>query len=69
MRKEDEAQAQYVLVQWEGKSNRLFAVFPYMKGITECLQWAFNKHDTRLYSKAGYTVKNIVDSPKTHLKI
>ena len=35
-----------------------------MKVVTECLQLAFKKHDIRLYSKAGYTVRNAVVSAK-----
>ena len=53
--------------QVEGKSSRHFAVLPYMKGVTERLQRAFKKHDTRLYSKAGFTVRNAVVSAPRNL--
>ena len=44
--------------------SRRFAVLAYMKGVTERLQMAFKKHDIRLYSKSGFTVRNAVASPK-----
>ena len=49
-------------------SNRQFALLPYMKGIIEHLQRAFNKHDIRLYSEAGYSIRNAVVSQMTLLK-
>ena len=67
-KKKDEAQAQHILDQEEGKDNRQFAVLPYMKGITERLQWEFNKHDIKLYSKAGYTVRDAMVSLKHPLE-
>ena len=46
-----------------------FALLPYVKGITERLQWAFRKHDIALYAKAGYTVRNADVSPKDPLNL
>ena len=68
MRKEDEAEAKHDLDQGEGKSKTQYVVLPYMKGVMERIQWAFNKHNIRLYSKAGYTVRNAVVSPKDPLE-
>ena len=40
-----------------------------MKGVTEHLQRAFKKHDIRLYSNTGYTVRNAMVSSKDPLDI
>ena len=40
-----------------------------MKGVTERLQRAFRKHDMFLYAKAGFTIRNVVVSPKDPLDI
>ena len=38
-----------------------------MKGVMELLQRAFKKHNIRLYSKAGHTVRNAVSAPRIPL--
>ena len=45
------------------KSSRQFAVLPYLKSVMEHIQQAFKKHDIKMYSKEGYTVRNSVVSP------
>ena len=52
----------------DGKSKQ-YAVLPYMEGVTERLQRTFRKHDISLYSKAGFTIRNAVVSPKDPLDI
>ena len=68
MRKEVEAVAKHDSDQGEGKSKTQVAVLPYIKGNMECRQQAFNKHNIRLYSKAGKTIRNAVVSPKDPLE-
>ena len=45
------------------------AVLPYMKGITDRLQRAFKKHDILLYAKTGFTIRNVVVSPRDRLNL
>ena len=49
------------------KKHKLFVVLPYMKGMTERLQRAYKKHNISLYSKAGFTIRNALVSPKDPL--
>ena len=66
LRKEQEPKTQE-LDQGEESNRSQFAILPYMKGVTKRLQRAFRKHNIRLYSKAGFTVRNAVVSPKDPL--
>ena len=63
LRKEHESQTQDRSDQGKEKYSRQFIVLPCMKGVTEHLRTAVKKHGVRLYSKAGYTVRNAVVSP------
>ena len=63
LRKEQEPKTRASDQGWE-KSTSQVAVLPYMKRVTEQLQRALRKHGIRLYSKAGFTIKNSVVSPK-----
>ena len=48
-------------------NNKGYAVLPYMKGTIERLQRVFRKHNVQLFSKAGYTIRNALVSPKDKL--
>jgi len=46
---------------------RGYAVIPYTQGVSERLRRVYKKHGISLYSKAGFTVRNAVVSPKDPL--
>ena len=45
----------------------IYAVLPYMKGVTERLKRAYAKHNVSLFSKPGYTLRNALVRPKDPL--
>ena len=65
LRKEQEPETQQRVGQGEEKSNRQFAVLPFMKGVTKEIQRAFKTHDIRLCYKAGFTVRTLWSSQRT----
>ena len=46
-----------------------FVVLPYMKGVTERLKRTYGKHDIKLFSKPGYTLRNALVRPKDLLRM
>ena len=43
-----------------GELPKAFMLLPYMKGVTERLQRAYQQHNIRLFCKARYTIQNAV---------
>ena len=49
------------------KPKQAFVVLPYMKGVTERLQRAYEKDNSQLVCKAGYPIRNAVVCPNDPL--